>query len=67
MKHSINVLKQELKKEEYNLSIIPDEMELKKITWIKIESLQTAINCLELVNNNINPFTNGTFCNLKTK
>ena len=68
MQYSINVLNEELKKEENNLFIIPENRkELRDITYIKIEDLQAGITCLELVKNKINPFTNGAFCNLKNK
>jgi len=68
MRQAINTLKAQLKIEEYNLSILPEhEKELKKITWLKIDSINLAITCLELVSNNINPFTNGAFCNKKNK
>jgi len=68
MKHSINILKDELKNNQYNLSIIPEfNKELKEVLRIKIEDLQTAITCLELVKNKINPFTNGAFCNVLNK
>jgi hypothetical protein len=62
MQHSINILKEEEKQLQNNLSIIPDnKRELRELTFIKLEDLTTAITCLELVKNNINPFTNSAF------
>ena len=63
MEYSIEVLEKEIKHlteclSEWDLKHYP---EARKVRQLKLDDLQKAKTCLNLVNNGIDPFTNGAF------
>jgi len=63
MEYSIEILEKEIKLlndslSEWDIKNYPDA---RKIRQIKLDDLQKAKTCLNLVINGINPFTNGAF------
>lgn len=64
MKYAIITLKKEKERQEENESIIGIKgmcSDSPDLTRNKIEQLQLAITCLELVENGFDPFENGAF------
>lgn len=65
MEYSIEILEKEIKLLKNSLSEwdIKNYPEAKKNRQMKLDDLQKAKTCLNLVNKGINPFTNGAFKN----